>query len=109
MNVVWLTVKGPTLAVGGTDVDRQAALQKKMAEINIRGLHTEEDWFFAYALQQGYITVSDQPLQSLYQEQTSNSYQKGLFSVLSKKLFPTKADFFGIDYALPTDTSSPTQ
>lgn len=85
------------------EVDRQAALQKKMAEINIRGVHSEDDFFFVYALQQGYITVSDVPLQNLWQKETGSTYQGGLFSIVSKKLFPEQKNFRNINYELPTN------
>lgn len=85
------------------EVERQAALQKKMAEINIRGLHSQEDWFFAYALQQGYITVSEKPLQELYNQTglDTNTYKGGLFSIVSSKLFPARDKFRQINYQIP--------
>ena len=86
------------------EIDRQAALQKKMAEINIRGMQSEEDWFFVYGLQQGYIKVSDMALQDLWREtEVSGSYQEGLFSIVSKNLFPKWNNFREVKYQLPTD------
>lgn len=85
------------------EIDRQAALQKKMAEINVRGLQSEEDWFFVYGLQQGYITVSEEPLQNLWQEKKlASTYEKGLFSILSRKLFPDKEKFKQVNWQLPS-------
>lgn len=87
------------------EVDRQAFLQATEARINITGPQSEEDWFFIYAKQQGYIEVSTQPLQSLNdQTNLGKSYEGGLFSIVSNKLFPDKTKFKTINFGSPFKT-----
>lgn len=85
------------------EVDRQAELQKMMARLNITGPQSIQDWYFMYALQQGYIQVSDKPLQKLNEITSTATYKSGLFSILSGKLFPDKAKYYGVNYANPSN------
>ncbi|MBS0654649.1 MAG: hypothetical protein JSR46_02630 [Verrucomicrobia bacterium] len=72
------------------EIDRQAAIQKKIAMIKLRGIKDLDDLKFVYALQSGDIVLRKVPLYNLDapQEDSSARFKKGLFNPARK----SKAD-----------------
>jgi len=71
------------------EIDRQAALQKKLALLKLRGPRDMTDLHFLYALQKGQAGIRDVPLHMLDQAdewggQTQKGYQRGLFSPIRR-------------------------
>lgn len=64
------------------EIDRQAAIQKKIAMIKLRGIRDLDDLKFVYALQSGDIVLRKEPLYNLDRkmEDPATKFHKGLFN-----------------------------
>lgn len=70
------------------EIDEQAELQKRFAQIQVTGPQNEEDFMLIWMRGQGLIKVADTPLDKLNQADNivSGSYKAGFFSPLSKNI-----------------------
>lgn len=68
------------------EIDRQAAIQKKLAMIKLRGIKDLDDLKFVYALQSGDIKLRKVPLYNLdtAEAEPDKQFQKGLFNPARK-------------------------
>lgn len=67
------------------EIDYQAQLQKRAAEIQVRGVKSMEDMEFLYMLKQNIVKISDKPVHMLATDAAYNGreYSKGMFSILA--------------------------
>lgn len=75
------------------EIDEQADLQKRFAQIQVTGPQNEEDFLLIWMRNQNLIKVADQPLDklNLATNITSGTYRQGFFSPLAKKIPATSA------------------
>ena len=76
------------------EIDEQAELQKRFAQIQVTGPQNQEDFLLLWMRKQKLIKVADQPLDklNLATNITSGTYKQGFFSPLAKKIPATKPE-----------------
>lgn len=74
------------------EIDEQAELQKRFAQIQVTGPQNEEDFMMIWMRDQGLIKVATTPLDKLNKDTNiiSTTYKEGFFSPLAKKIPATK-------------------
>lgn len=70
------------------EIDEQADLQKRFAQIQVTGPQNEEDFMLIWMRDQGLIKVAETPLDKLNKDNEiiSKTYKEGFFSPLAKKI-----------------------
>lgn len=74
------------------EIDEQADLQKRFAQIQVTGPQNEEDFMLIWMREQNLIKVAETPLDKLNESQDiiSKTYKKGFFSPLARKIPATE-------------------
>lgn len=74
------------------EIDEQAELQKRFAQIQVTGPQNEDDFLLIWMRKNKLIRVADQPLDKLNEADNiiSGTYKEGFFSPLSKKIPATQ-------------------
>lgn len=68
------------------EIDRSAEIQKRMAQLQVRGPQSDDDFRFMFMIQKGIIRTPTKPLHLLNEDKelvrSTNDYQRGMFNPL---------------------------
>lgn len=66
------------------EIDRQSAIQNKLAKIQITGPQSEDDFMVMYLKQNNLLGDADVPVNKLNQATAATSFKAGMYSIFSK-------------------------
>jgi hypothetical protein len=75
------------------EIETQAELQKRFAQIQVTGPQNEDDFLMIWMREQELIKVAETPLDKLYESKdiVSSTYKQGFFSPLAKQIPATES------------------